>query len=479
MSDRRIAAAVERWAHAHRNELIRDLIDLINIRSVACYGEGGTPMGTGCKQALDHFQALAQRYGFATENDRCVSVLLPGKSGERELGILGHLDVVPEGAGWKYEPFAAVEKNGYVIGRGAIDNKGPIIMALYVLRSMRELGISLHSDVRLIAGCDEEKEMRDVQHYLKTHLPPAFTLNCDGAWPVCIGEKGILTADLTLPLKSSCLLDIGGGEVGNMVPASAWAVLREVPTEKLAAVRSQFSNLDINADDGHVILRTAGKAAHCSTPRAGENAIRRLLQILCGFELLPSDEAQKLNLLLQVVKDDEGTGLHINFADKLSGSTTCVPSLLSMKENMLRLHINIRSAITHPTDLLIKRLCDRCETLGLTAANITVSPPRCDSPTQPEIRLLLDTCREFLGRRFQPYVTGGGTHSRLFPRSIPFGPVSPGRPHPNAFGGPHAADEAVCVDELLQGMKVYTAALIRLDRYYTSQQQVTELSLHA
>ena len=463
--DMRTAMAVERWARDHRDELVHDLISLISIRSVAQYGENGLPMGSGCKQALDAFSAMASSYGLDVENDdnHAISVLLPGKSGHHELGILGHLDVVPEGTGWKYAPYAAVEKNGFVIGRGACDNKGPVVMALHLLRCLRDLNIPISSRIRLIAGCDEEKEMRDIRHYLAGHPAPAFTLNCDGAWPLCIGEKGILTADLTMPVPSGRLIAMGGGEASNMVPASAWAVLRDMEPEKLNTALRYYSGLTAESHDGHTTLRVAGKAAHCAAPGTGINAIRRLIQILCAAKLPTDEEIRVLDVLLKIMQDDEGTGLHIRYADPLSGPTTAVGSLLSMHCGQLRLHINVRFAVTQPIDLLQSRLLDRCESLGLRIENLSIQPPRLDSPDQPEVRLLLDTARELIHRRLQPYVAGGGTHSRLFPRSVPFGTGFLGKAQP--FGGPHAADEAVNVEELIQGMKIYAVALLRLDRH--------------
>lgn len=465
-SDRRIAAAADRWAHEHRDELIRDLIGLINIRSVACYDEE-SPTGTGCQAALDYLDELAQRYGFHTENDGfCLSTLLAGHNPARELGMLGHVDVVPEGEGWTYDPFSAIEKNGYVIGRGAMDNKGPVVMALYVLRCMRDLGLQLDSGIRLIVGSDEEQEMRDVQHYLQLHKPPAFTLNCDGSWAVGIGEKGILTADLALPLADHCLIGLGGGESSNMIPASAWAELRGVDGERVSSLCPAFPGLTVESRGDSFLLRMSGKAAHCSTPRNGENAIRSLLQTLCRSGLVTGEANNALKTLLQLIKDDEGVGLGIHYADRLSGSTTTAASLISMQQGVLRLHINVRFAVTQQPDQLIQRLRNRCAALGVEIENLRLQPPRYTNPAQPEIRLLLDTCHEFLGKRHHLYTTGGGTYSRLFPRSVPFGPFAAGRPLPGNLGGPHAANEAVCVEELLQAIKVYMAALIRLDRLF-------------
>lgn len=48
------------------------------------------------------------------------------RSDKKILGFLGHSDVVPAGEGWNYDPFLAVVKDGFLIGRGAADMKGGI-----------------------------------------------------------------------------------------------------------------------------------------------------------------------------------------------------------------------------------------------------------------------------------------------------------------------------------------------------------------
>ncbi|MDR2766611.1 MAG: succinyl-diaminopimelate desuccinylase [Holosporaceae bacterium] len=49
-----------------------------------------------------------------------------GRSESKILGFLGHSDVVPPGDGWDVDPFAAVQRDGFLIGRGAADMKGGI-----------------------------------------------------------------------------------------------------------------------------------------------------------------------------------------------------------------------------------------------------------------------------------------------------------------------------------------------------------------
>ena len=470
MNERKIAAEVDVWAALHREELVRDLKELIAIRSVAVPGEGGYAIGTGCHLAAEKMQELAKRYGFAAENDDdyAVSVLLPGSEGKRELGILGHIDVVPEGDGWQHSPFEAVEKDGWLIGRGASDNKGPMIMALYVLRCMREKGYHLKSTLRLIAGCCEETDMRDVRHYLKTHDAPAFTLNCDGAWAACIGEKGILTADLRQEIADGNLLSIGGGRASNVVPDEAWAVLSRVEEEALEKAKKLCPSLEVQKREEGVRLCVRGKAAHCFVPEKGDNAIRRLIHLLSDAQLLTGDAEDRISRLCQCFPDDYGTGLRIQHQDSLSGKTTCMSSLIRMENGVLTAHINVRFALTQNSDLLLSALRKRLEKLHIELCHVQCSPPRYDAPDQPIVKMLVDTCQTWLGKEHKPYVMGGGTHSRIFPRSLPYGVGSKDPRMKNPFGSAHSADEAVNIDLLLKSMKVYVLALMKLDEYFDS-----------
>lgn len=440
-NDKQLAAMVDAWAASHRDELVRDIIELVRIPSVT--GEAG------CAAAEDRLQEMACHYGFDTERDEdfSVSILHSGTEGTRELGILGHLDVVPAGSGWRYAPFEPVEKDGWLIGRGSSDNKGPVVMSLYVLRCLRDLDVKLRSTVRLMTGCREETDMEDVRRYLRNHEPPAYTLNCDGAWAGCIGEKGILEADLVVPVCSGNLTGLAGGASSNMVPDYACA-------EVLSAGQTLQK------------VEAYGKAAHCCVPQRGENAICKLLQKLHEEQLLTEDAAAAVDCLHQCFSDSYGTGLRIHHEDALSGKTTCVPSLISMENGMIRLHFNARTALSQQKEWILHALEKRISKLNIQLENIRWVPPRRTPADLPEIRLLVDTCRQFLNPKFKPYVMGGATYSRVFPRSLPFGPEVMDPRSKRPFGRAHEADEAVCIAELLQAIKVYVIALKRLDEWY-------------
>ena len=463
---------IKQWVKDHQNEMVKDIIRLVNIKSVSEPGEGGYSMGLGCKKCVDEFIELGKTYGFETENDDyyCASILSPGKT-KKELGILGHLDVVPEGEGWHYEPYNAVEREGYIIGRGSSDNKGAVVMSLYVLRCMNDLGIHLNHTLRLIGGCNEESGMKDVEHYLKGHIPPEYTIVCDGGWAMCIGEKGILTADLIMEINSENLLELEGGIMSNAVPASAYAVLRNVPVEHLNKLRKEQLDVEVENKDGDVTVRVRGKAAHAFIPHTGENAIYKLLNILYDYELCDRNTLKKLDDLRNCFTDDYGSGLHINFSDELSGPTTCVGGMIRLDKGFIRQNINVRYAIKQSNEELLKQLKQRCDSLRIKIENLDYSAPRYTSVDHPVTQMLLKTCKELLEEQYEPYVMGGGTHARKFPNALPYGPnVMSGFVNP--FGCGHGVDEAVCIEHLTQTIPVYIKALCQLDDYFSESKHI-------
>src|SRR5260370_36254559 len=76
----------------------------------------------------------------------------------RALLLLGHLDVVGvDKSKWSVDPFGAVLKDGYVYGRGAIDDKGMVAANLAVFVALKRSGVRLERDVIFLATPDEEQ----------------------------------------------------------------------------------------------------------------------------------------------------------------------------------------------------------------------------------------------------------------------------------------------------------------------------------
>ena len=195
---------IEAYIDSHRQEMLDDICKLCRINSEKMPYEEGKPYGAGAFDALNAALSMAEEYGFSIRNyDNYVGTVdLNDK--EHQLDILAHLDVVPAGEGWTVtEPFNPVEKDGKLFGRGTADDKGPAVAALYALRAIKELGIPVNKNVRLILGTDEECGSSDIAHYYAVEKEAPMTFSPDAEFPVTNTEKGSLAGHFTAEFKAS------------------------------------------------------------------------------------------------------------------------------------------------------------------------------------------------------------------------------------------------------------------------------------
>lgn len=182
-------------------KMIEDIKTIVKMPSVEGTFQQGAPFGKDIALTLDKVLEIAQSLGFETKNlDHYIGYAQYGK-GEDYIGIIGHLDVVPTGLGWKHPPFSAYEEDGYIYSRGILDNKGPIMTCLYALYAIKELNIKLHKPVRIIFGCDEETGFKDLEYYLKHEKPPVMGWTPDCKYPVIYAERGRAVIEISAKEK--------------------------------------------------------------------------------------------------------------------------------------------------------------------------------------------------------------------------------------------------------------------------------------
>ena len=134
---------------------------------------------------------LAEKDGFTVKNVDNVAGHIEMGEGEELIGILCHVDVVPEGDGWS-RSFGAEIRNGRIYARGAIDDKGPTMAAYHAMKLVRELGKPLNKRVRMIIGTDEESDWRCVDRYFESGgNADRWALRRMLTFPIISAEKGI------------------------------------------------------------------------------------------------------------------------------------------------------------------------------------------------------------------------------------------------------------------------------------------------
>ena len=465
--EEKLLERVDGWIEESREAFIQDLIALVNIESVCEPGKDGCVFGEGCRKAADKAMEIAARMGLQTENDEyyCCSAILPGPR-ERELGIVGHLDVVPAGDFGRFEPYNAVYRGGVVIGRGASDNKGGVVTALYTAKCFHDLGIPLQHTLRVLMGCSEEIGIQggDIAHFLEKHPAPEFSLICDSCFPFHHGEKGIMTANLMIgtggQIESVC-----GGIVSNSIPDSCEAVLR---LDSAAASALEKAGCTVCVlDNGRIRVSARGIAAHAAFPEGGKSAVVELAKMILTSGVLTGKDAAAMQFLADAFPDAYGTGLGIDGRDEIFDRTTCVGGMIRTEDGRLIQNINIRYGTSLTYEQMKQRISERCAQYGVQAGDFTNDPGTYIPLDDPVLQLLLGTCREMMEKPdMQPFVMGGGSHMRKLPHSLGYGCSPQNDPVP--YGGAHGAEECVKIDSLLKCIRIYVIALLRLVHYFES-----------
>lgn len=466
--NKKTISQIEEYIACSRKELLSDLRELVRIPSVSCAGADGLPFGAPCRDVLEKALEIARRRGIRAENHQNRYVLAELGEGEKTIGIFCHLDVVPAGGGWQYPPFEVTEKDGLLIGRGVCDNKGGAAAMLCVLSAFRELNLPLHSRLRLFLGASEETGMEDIDSFCRQQPMPDFSLVPDAGFPVCHGEKGIMGVAVSAGRPFAEVLELTGGTAENMVADAARARLVFSPALARALTRAarERADLSITVGETEIAVEARGLSAHASLPEGSCNAIGLLAAFLAGIDALNTSDRQLLADAARTMADHYGEALGIAEEDVPSGRLTCICGLAQTEEGRLCLHYNIRYPVTGSGERVaagVKRFFARA---GWGTPEIQDSPPCYLAADDPMVAALSRLYREITGRDSTPYVMGGGTYARHLQNAVSFGLEPPQAPDGFApgHGGIHQPDEAISMDGLMEGVRIYIASILELDK---------------
>ena len=146
------------------------------------------------KPAADYLRQVLEKEGigvetFALEPNRPnVVARLKGNGSKRPLLLLGHTDVVNvDAAKWTHPPFSAARADGYVYGRGTLDDKDNVVASLMVMLTLKRLNLPLDRDVIFLAESGEEGSTRvGIQFMVNEHFA-----SIDAEY--CLAEGGSVT----------------------------------------------------------------------------------------------------------------------------------------------------------------------------------------------------------------------------------------------------------------------------------------------
>lgn len=439
----------------NKNLIIETTKELLRIPSVLTEfnPESEFPFGEEINNSLHFMLDLAHSDGFVTKNIKNYAAHIEFGKGKEIVGVLCHLDVVPEGDNWTNPPFSPVIKDGKIYARGSDDDKGPTMAAYFALRFLKELGIKPNKRIRIILGTDEETGWRGIKEYFKTEEMPNIGFAPDASFPLIYAEKGIYTFDINGKTKDQTLLTFNAGDRYNVVPDYAECTLSVDLKEEFTKYLS-FNGFHGEVKKGKYIVH--GKRAHAMQPNLGINAAFILADFL--NEHIDNSFTKFISGYLSF--DHLGEKFKIDYNDKEMKEFTINPAIYEYDNNEFRIGINCRYPKGWNKDKSINKIENIVKKHKFVYTQISDSPVHYVDRNDPLVKILHAAYIKHTGDTETPLMTiGGGTYSRALNKAVAFGASMPGRKDVA-----HQVDEHMFIEDILKATAIYMDALFELTK---------------
>ena len=457
---------IENFAKENMPQILDDIRELVAVRSIKGKAMPGMPYGEDIAKVVACMEKLAHKHGFSTTNFD--NYMLTARLNDKpdELGILCHLDVVHEGTGWSSPPFEMDIRDGCIYGRGTADNKGPAVAALYAMKCVRELGIPLKKNVRLMLGTDEESGMSDLTEYFKREAPPPFCFSPDAAFPVYNIEKGrygpSFSANFQEHKSTPRIAGIKGGHAANIVPDEAEALLDGVQMEELSPYLDEYAKktgvkFHVEEKNGGLLVKASGLSSHAAYPEDGNNAVTALIALVSNLPFFSGEGYERLSTLSALIPHGDWAGekIGIQMEDELSGILTCNLGVFEYTPTSITGRIDIRSPICSNKENCADVMENCFTSAGFDISSSGMVLPHHVSEDLPFIKTLMRAFEEYSGLPGECVSMGGGTYVHGIPNAVAFGAA-----FPDTETNAHAADEYAVIDELEACVKIFSQIII-------------------
>lgn len=454
----------------HKNEIINELKELIKIPSVKEAPQEEAPFGKSCAEVLKHIAELYEKNGFDTRLFKKGGYLLSsyGK-GEKTLGLFAHADVVPVSDDWELtSPFEPVEKDGFIVGRGAIDDKSSVVISLYCQKMLKELEIPFKSRLICFTGSNEESGMADIKNYLSENTPPDFSLVADTAFPLYYGNKGMLLFNIEGKNPIECISDIWasnakGAILGRIKIAMAYSdglynYLKKYESERFF----------VNSNGNKIYAEAHGISKHTALAEGSLNAGFLIFDILKDCEYISSCDRKQIRFLSEILSDCLGKRLNIDNDDKIFGKLTVANDIIKLKDGKISLHFNLRFGDEVKIPSLKAKLEKEFSKENFSIVYESEFAARKTDIENPRVQKCLHAYREFTGdKNAVAYINAGGTYAKYLPLAVETGTTLIwGAPSgmKEGHGGAHQPDECINIEGFLKALELTTLMLIELDK---------------
>lgn len=456
--------------HKYRDEITAGISELVQIRSIMATPEPGKPFGAGVDRALQYMLRLAESLGFEVTNVDGYAGHAEYGQGEEIAAVLVHLDTVEEGEGWTFPPFGGLVENGKIIGRGASDNKGPAVVALYALRTLMDLGITGNRRLRVIFGTNEESGMRDLDYYFEREQLPVMAFAPDAGYPIFNVEMGSMNVVFSSEQEPSntkpqlMILSLKGGNMLTLIPDTCTALLSlALLTDSQVAILQAEVNLHVNLsaaynEEGGFVL-TARSEFLADSSTGSRNAIANMVAFLSGQGLATNWDSFLHFLTSKIGAEKGGHTLGIACSDSVSGALVVYLRTISCDLHHAEALCNIRYPVTHDGVGILSTIDGLAHMNGIHTELTRHLLPVYVPETHPVIVRLSRAYKKMTGDEAVLLRMGAGTYARkLRNNGVAFGAGLPGGVDTHV----HQADEFVYIDDMMKHAEICLQGMYEL-----------------
>lgn len=416
-------------------EFLDDLRQLIRIPSVNGEKTYQAPFGIGPKRALEYLLELSEKLGFRTgQVADCVGWAEYGPEAtvaNDYFGVLGHADVVDVVDDWNYPPFDLSIKDGYMYGRGVLDNKGPLMAALLALYLIKKQNIPLKKRVRIMFGTDEEMGSRDISKFLKVEKPPYGGFTPDCKFPIVYGERGILDLTISQSIKDGSLKQID--ELSGVFDRS---FLPDYASVTILGNKLEFH----------------GKKAPSNAPDLADNVLPKLVESCTSLDGQIGQVFDWINQSFGHQTNCQGLG--IDYHDDDSGDLQLSLYEINIVDDSLEISFSLRYPVTFTETTVLNQIRSRL----MPDMNLMINrsfPSVVKDKDLPFMQKFSKIYEADTGLDGTPVTTTGATYARKMPNIVAFGPSFPGQK-----GIAHKGDEWMKYSDWQMIMQIYYDCLL-------------------
>lgn len=431
-----ITREIENYVDSKKNEIIDNFSQLVKIPSITRRAPNSSfPYGEDVAKALDFCKMLCENKGFFVKNYnyRCLKAIIDGETLGKEILIAAHVDVVDGDRRSKYPLFYGEIVDGYMIGRGSVDDKGPLIAAIYALNFFVEKKIPLHNRFSLFIGSNEENGMSDLEYYLEYEPQPTIGIAVDDDFPVVIGENSRIFYSVVAESNPNILAIRYKKDLRSPVPFEFYMNYR---------------------NHGMKFMKEAEK-----------NPVIEIIKYLYNQDEGIFEDDKLNHFFEEVLLEKKGEIGEIIGSDNVKVTPRGMSIFQSGK---MKFTFSVSCSPNIDVELLNKRIQSYCGNYNMDLYLDKIDKGYYHDSTHPVVDLLTKVTNNFLNKDYSPYVMKGCTYARKFDFGIGFGAGNPEekKPFPDDFGCCHGPDEAQNINVLLDAIKVYIFAIKKLDEYY-------------